>query len=297
MANTLYIICGPTANGKTSLSIALAQKLNCSIISFDSRQFFKEMSIGTAAPSIEERSAVEHHFIQDRSVEHEFSAGAFEKEVIDRLEELFLKSTKQIAVGGSGLYMYALTQGFDDLPQAPHEIRKKYNHIHKEEGIAALQEILKERDPVYASQVDLMNPHRLIRALEVIEVSGNPFSSLRKKLPKERNFETEKIAISWPREELYERINVRVLQMIQKGLVEEVKNLLPYRKHSALATVGYQEIFAHLDGEYELDRAIELIQRNTRRYAKRQLTWLRKDKSIQWIERSDLKSMLEEIEL
>ena len=295
MPKHLIIICGPTASGKTGLSIALAKALNTEIISFDSRQFFREMPIGTASPNKVEMADIPHYFIQDRSVAEDFSAGKFEEEVIPLIEDLFRDHETLVAVGGSGLYMDAITKGFADHPEVPVEIRDKWNTIWQEKGISPLQSALKVQDPEYYERVDESNPHRLIRALELIEVTGKTYSQIRLSEAKARSFEWSKWAIDWPREELYARIDRRVLKMIEDGLVEEVRSLLPLRHKRALATVGYQEIFEYLDGGISLDRAIELIQRNSRRYAKRQLTWLRREKDVHWIPNDIPDNMLKQI--
>ncbi len=283
LTKTLIVIVGPTAVGKTAAAIELAQQLNTEIISADSRQFYREMSIGTAKPSLEELAAVKHHFINSHSIEDAFSVGDFEKECLQVLGSLFKTHDKVILTGGSGLFIKAITDGFDELPTADITIRNKLNDYLAEKGIHFLQEQLKIVDPDYYTQVDLNNPQRLIRALEVYEATGKPFSSFRKSVINKRPFRIIKIGLNLPREELYERINQRVDIMVQQCLVDEVKSLLPYRHLNALNTVGYSELFDYFDSKTDLNTAIDLIKQNTRRFAKRQLTWFRKDIEIKWL--------------
>lgn len=280
----LIVIVGPTAVGKTAVAIKLAQKLHTEIISADSRQFYREMVIGTAKPTTEELTQAKHHFVDSHSIAESFSVGDFEKQGLQLLDALFKKHDTVILVGGSGLYIKAICEGFDELPSASIETREKLNLEFSEKGINYLQEKLKAADPVYYNQVDLNNPQRLIRALEVIETTGKPFSSYRKATVNSRPFNIIKIGLNLPREVLYQRINQRVDEMIKQGLVEEVRSLLPYRELNALNTVGYSELFNYFDGKTDLNSAIELIKQNTRRFAKRQLTWFRKDKEIKWID-------------
>lgn len=280
----LIVIAGPTAVGKTAVGIALAKKLGTEIISADSRQFFREMSIGTAKPTDEELAQAKHHFINSHSITENFSVGDFERDGLPLLDQLFQKYDTVIMVGGSGLYIRAICEGFDELPVASGEIREKLNLEFKEKGLVYLQEKLKAADPAYYDEVDLNNPQRLIRALEVFESTGKPFSSYRKSATNKRSFECVKIGLNLPRELLYQRINERVDEMIKLGLVEEVRSLMPYRHLNALNTVGYSELFDHLDGKTDLQTAIDLIKQNTRRFAKRQLTWFRKDEGIKWFE-------------
>jgi len=287
MSNTpsiksLIVIVGPTASGKTALAIELAKKLNTEIISADSRQFFREMAIGTAKPTADELSQAKHHFIDSHSITETYSVGDFEKQGLALLDDLFKKHDKVILVGGSGLYIKAICEGFDELPQASTEIRERLNEIFAVRGISHLQELLKKADPAYFELVDLNNPQRIIRALEVFESTGKPFSSFRKSTLAKRNFDIIKLGIELPRATLYERINQRVDDMIKQGLVEEVRSLLPYRHLNALNTVGYTELFDYFDGKTDLETAIALIKQNTRRFAKRQMTWFRKDSTIKW---------------
>ena len=273
--------------GKTAIAIKLAQQLKTAIISADSRQFYREMSIGTAKPDTEELVQAKHYFINSHSITENFTVGDFEKQVLELLDKLFKTHDQVIMAGGSGLFIQAVTQGFDELPVADPTTRSRLNQELTEKGIQYLQEKLKTADPVYYSQVDLNNPQRLIRALEVFETTGKPFSSYRKASTNKRTFEAIKIGLNLPREVLYERINQRVDIMVNLGLIEEVQSLLPYRHLNALNTVGYSELFDYFDGKTDLDTAINLIKQNTRRFAKRQLTWFRKDKEIKWMMNDD----------
>lgn len=280
----IVCIVGPTAIGKTSTAIALAHQWNAEIISADSRQFFREMSIGTAKPSTEELAAVPHHFINSHSISDAFSVGDFETEGLKLLQQLFKKHSLVFLVGGSGLYVQAITQGFDSLPKAPESLRNELNNQLAVQGIGALQERLKALDPVYYSEVDIQNPQRIIRALEVCMSSGRPFSSFRNQEAAERPFDILTIGLNTERSVLYNRINERVDLMMQEGLLAEVESLLPYRKLNALQTVGYQELFDYLEGKCTLDEAVERVKQNTRRFAKRQLTWFRKNTETTWFE-------------
>lgn len=292
MVKTLIIIAGPTAIGKTALAIRLARYYKTEIISADSRQFYKEMAIGTAKPNREELSAVKHHFIDSHSVMDTFTAGDFEKEALKILENLFRKHDQVIMVGGSGLFINAICNGFDELPVATDQIRQQLNRDLEEQGIEYLQEKLKTSDPVYFSEVDIHNPQRLIRALEVYQTTGKSFSSYRTKTRKPRPFNTINIALNTDREQLYDRINLRVDQMIEAGLVDEVKSLLKYRHLNALQTVGYSEIFEYLDGKCSLEEAVKNIKQNTRRFAKRQITWFKKSEDIRWFDPADYNNIL-----
>lgn len=280
----LIVIAGPTAIGKTAGAIQLAQHFNTVILSADSRQFYREMSIGTAKPTADELAAAQHYFIDSHSITEPFSVGDFEKQGLALLDELFKTHGTVILVGGSGLYIKAICEGFDNIPVADEGVREKLNLELEEKGIAYLQEKLKQADPNYYNEVDINNPQRVIRALEVFESTGNPFSSYRVASTNTRPFNIIKIALNMPRELLYDRINQRVDIMISQGLLDEVKALIPYRHLNALNTVGYSEIFDYLDNKTTLDTAIEKIKQNTRRFAKRQLTWFRKDKDFHWVE-------------
>jgi tRNA dimethylallyltransferase len=281
---TLIVVAGPTAVGKTAAAIKLAQHFNTVVVSADSRQFFREMSIGTAKPDAEELTAAKHYFINSHAITESFSVGDFEKQGLALLDELFKTHDKVILAGGSGLYIKAICEGFDDLPVADIAVRDKLNLQLEEEGITPLQEKLKQADPDYYTQVDLNNPQRIIRALEVFETTGKPFSSYRNATVNKRPFNIVKLALDMPREKLYERINLRVDLMVKQGLIDEVTALLPYRQLNALSTVGYAELFDHFDGKTSLNEALLLIKQNTRRFAKRQLTWFRKDKDFIWFD-------------
>jgi tRNA dimethylallyltransferase len=277
MKKHLIVIAGPTGIGKTDLSIRLAKQYQAEIISCDSRQFYREMNIGTAVPNKKDLAEVKHHFIQNLSIENPYTVGDFEKDALTKIDELHQKNDVVIMVGGSGLYIDAVCKGLDDFPKIPTDIRARLNQRLVHEGIESLEQELNKLDPDYHKIVDKSNPHRIIRALEVCLVSGKAFSSFRKKQEKTRTFNTIKIILNRDRETLYERINLRVNKMMKEGLLEEVKNLLPYREFNALQTVGYKELFAYFDGECNLETAIEEIKKNTRRYAKRQMTWFRRD--------------------
>jgi tRNA dimethylallyltransferase len=280
--NLLVVITGPTGSGKTGLSINLAKVLGCSIISADSRQVFKELPIGSAAPTEDEMDGIPHYFIADRSISEEFNAGIFEKEALSLLEQLFKVNPVQIVCGGTGLYIKALLHGMDDLPKSSPEYRIKLTE-QWEANPESLKTKLKQLDPFYYAEADLSNKQRVIRALEVINASGETYSSLRTKQQKTRDFDTWVLGIDTPRKILYERINARTLLMLKEGWLEEVKKLVPYQDINALRTVGYQELIEHLKGKMSLGDAIALIQQNTRRYAKRQVTWLRHQEKVEWI--------------
>jgi tRNA dimethylallyltransferase len=292
----LITLVGPTAIGKTDLAIQMAQHFSTEIISADSRQIFKEMSIGTAKPSSKDLSLVKHHFINSHSIHEDFSVGQFEKEGLAILTQIFKTNRTAILAGGSGLYVNAITQGFDDLPVAPPSLRKELNDTLSENGITYLQEELQKLDPEYYAEVDIHNPQRLIRALEVYLHTGNKFSALRKNKEKKRPFQIIKIGLKMEREALYERINRRVDLMMEAGLLEEVQTLLPNRHLNALQTVGYQEIFDYLDCKCSLADAVSQIKQNTRRFAKRQMTWFNRDPEINWFEPNQYQSILQFVE-
>jgi tRNA dimethylallyltransferase len=285
----LLAVAGPTAVGKTALTVALAQQLGTEILSADSRQFFREMSIGTAKPTPEEMQGVPHHFVDSHSITEDYSAGRFAAEAEARLASLFQRHAVVIATGGSGLYLQALTDGLDELPPVPPAVRQQLQHELATAGLASLVTELAHTDPVAHARIDLQNPQRVLRALEITRGTGQPFSSFHlgpaavAAKAAARPFRVEKVALTREREELYQRIDQRVLQMLAAGLVAEVESLLPYRSHNALQTVGYQEIFGYLDGAYDYAEAVRLLQRNTRHYAKRQLTWLRRDAGYEWL--------------
>lgn len=291
--NYLINIVGPTAIGKTSLAIQLANKFNTEIISADSRQFYKEMRIGTAVPSAEELQAAKHHFIQHISIKDNYNVGDFESDAIKKLDELFKNNKIVIMVGGSGLYTKSVLEGLDYFPEVSLEIRQKLNLKLEKEGLDSLQQQLHKLDPDYYKIVDLENPHRVIRALEVCISSGKPYSSYLNQPKKKRNFTAISIGLSADREIIYDRINRRVDLMIAEGLLDEAKALFPKRELNALNTVGYKELFSYLEGKDSLETAVSEIKKNTRRFAKRQLTWFRKDQEINWF---DYKTPVEEIQ-
>ncbi|MGB5463533.1 MAG: tRNA (adenosine(37)-N6)-dimethylallyltransferase MiaA [Aureibaculum sp.] len=284
MINYLITIVGPTAIGKTSLAISIARHFNTEIISCDSRQFYKEMNIGTAVPSKKELSQVKHHFIQHISVKQDYNVGQFEKDAIQKLDELFLKHSVVVMVGGSGLYIDAVLKGLDEFPEVDPEIRKKLKIQLKEIGIKSLQEQLKQLDPISYKSIDLENHQRLIRALEISIGTGKPFSSYLTESRAKRSFKAIKIGLTADRNIIYDRINYRVDLMLKNGLLDEVKSLYHYKHLNALQTVGYRELFSYIENEIALDFAIEEIKKNTRRFAKRQLTWYRKDGDIKWFD-------------
>jgi tRNA dimethylallyltransferase len=274
---TLLIIGGPTASGKTELAIRLARHFDTEILSCDSRQFFREMTIGTAKPTEEELKQVPHHFIHNRGIQDQYSVGEYEKEALALLDQLFAKRDVAIMVGGSGLYQKAVTEGLDEFPDVPSDIRGQVEQWYEGKGLEGLQKKLREVDPDYYAEVDLQNPHRLIRALAVYEASGQAFSDFRKHKKSSRPFFPLYLELSWKREDLYDRINRRVDFMMDKGLLEEARKLYPLKHLTALQTVGYQELFDFFDGKTSLEEAVALIKRNSRRYAKRQMTWSRRD--------------------
>lgn len=295
--NTLITIVGPTAIGKTALSIQLANHYKCDILSCDSRQFYKEMCIGTAVPDENELKAATHHFIQNRSVFDDYSVGDFEKDAIEKLNTLFNQNTTQIMVGGSGLYVDAVLKGLDYFPNVDSKIRENLNLQLEQNGIESLQEQLKNLDLISYNTIAIDNPHRLIRALEICIGSGSPYSSFINKDKAPRNFKSKKIGLNADREIIYERINLRVDLMIKNGLLEEAKTLYDHKHLNALQTVGYRELFEYFEGNWTLDFAVSEIKKNTRRFAKRQLTWFRKDKKIQWFDyKEDLQNILKKIQ-
>ncbi|TYP98904.1 tRNA dimethylallyltransferase [Tenacibaculum adriaticum] len=285
--NTLITIVGPTAIGKTALSIKLAQHFKSDILSCDSRQFYKEMTIGTAVPDKNELAAATHHFIQNRSVFEDYNVGSFEKDALKILEKLFLENSIQIMVGGSGLYVDAVLKGLDYFPDVPSEIREKLTQELEIKGIEYLQEQLKELDLDAYETIAIENPHRLIRALEICIGTGKTYSSFKNKEKVPRNFKSIKIGLNADREIIYDRINRRVDIMMKNGLLEEAKALYPHKELNALQTVGYRELFEYFDGNCTLDFAISEIKKNSRRFAKRQLTWFRKDPEIVWFDYKD----------
>ncbi len=280
----LVCILGPTAIGKTALSIAIAKHFATEIISADSRQFYKEMAIGTAVPSKEEFAQVPHHFIQHRSIHDHYTVGNFERAVLNTLKQLFKDNNIVVMVGGSGLYIDAVTKGLDPFPQVDPKIRTQLNQTRAKEGMKVLQEELKQVDPDYFEKVDLANPHRVIRALGVCRASGKPYSSFLGQKKDQRPFKILTIGLIAERPEIYKRINSRVDHMMEQGLLEEARSLVPFKELNALQTVGYKELFNHLEGKWDLEFAVAEIKKNTRRFAKRQLTWFKKDPAVIWMD-------------
>ena len=285
---TLIVIAGPTASGKTAFAIKLAQALNTVILSADSRQFYKEMSIGTAAPTKEELSQAKHYFVHHISIEDKYDVADYEHDVLQLLDKLFKTHDAVIMTGGSGLFIDAVCNGIDAMPDVEPEIREKVEKLYHDEGLLGMQEVLNRLDPDYYAIVDRQNPRRLQRALEVCYQTGLPFSSFRSGIAVQRDFDIKKYAILWDRQELIERIDKRVDMMMEQGLLEEAKALYPKRHLNALNTVGYKELFAFFDGGCSLKEAVEQIKIHTRQYAKRQMTWLRKDMGYQWIMPEDI---------
>jgi tRNA dimethylallyltransferase len=296
MQNTLLVIQGPTAVGKTHFAIGLAKKYSTEILSADSRQFYREMKIGTARPEPEEWQGIPHHFLGHLSVQDSYTAAAFASEAEKKINQLFNRLNLVIMVGGSGLYIDALCNGLDDLPSSDPVLKQKLQDSLEAQGIVYLQDQLLQLDPESYKDMDIQNPHRLIRALEICLLTGKKFSELKGGNKTKHTFKIVKIALQLDRITLYQRINQRVIGMMHKGLLKEVQELLPYRKFKALNTVGYVELFEYLDGKISLERAIELIQQNTRRYAKRQMTWLRRDQEIIWFDISDFESAILKVE-
>lgn len=295
--NYLITVVGPTAIGKTALSIKIANALKTEILSCDSRQFYREMNIGTAVPSKDELLAVKHHFIQNRSVFDDYSVGAFEQDALELLEESFKKNDYMVMVGGSGLYTDAVIKGLDDFPKVDPKIREDLNIKLEKEGIEKLQNELKNLDPVSFKRIDIDNKQRLIRALEISIGTKQPFSTFLGLNKKERNFKALKIGLNADRDVIYDRINRRVDIMMDQGLLEEARSLYKFRELNALQTVGYKELFSYFDGSFSLKEAIEEIKKNTRRFAKRQGTWFRRDNEIKWFDyKTDHREVLEYIQ-
>ena len=287
----VIFIVGPTAIGKTSLSIDLAKKLNTEIISCDSRQFYKELLIGAVPPSANELAEVRHHFIQNMSVTNEYNAGKFEIDAMKLITELHKKKDVIIAIGGSGLYIDAICKGFDNIPIVASKLREQLNNEFKENGKEWLQNEIQKIDPEFYTNCDKNNSQRLLRALEVFKETSKPISSFRTKKSKPRTFQIIKIGLDTDREILYKRINNRVHNMLEQGLVDEVRSLIPYQQLNALQTVGYKELFHYYNDEVTLETAVNNIKQNTRRFAKRQITWFKKDKKIKWFKPTQTKEI------
>lgn len=278
----LIVITGPTASGKTALSVKIAKMLHTEIVSADSRQIYRELSIGTAKPTEDEMEGVPHHFINSHSIQEDYSIGKFEKDALKALEKIFMEKDTAILTGGSGLYVKVVCEGMDEVPETDPQIREELNDKLKTDGLESLVAELEKIDPEYYLQVDTSNPQRVIRALEVFWSTGTPLSQFRTGEKKDRPFKIIKVGLQWDRKELYQRIDKRMDDMIEAGLFHEAESLLPFRDKNALQTVGYKEIFDYLNGSYDKEEAVRLLKRNSRRYAKRQMTWFSKDKEITW---------------
>ncbi|MDY5193830.1 MAG: tRNA (adenosine(37)-N6)-dimethylallyltransferase MiaA [Candidatus Aphodosoma sp.] len=291
----LFVVLGPTGVGKTDISIEIAQRLSCSIISSDSRQIYKEMSIGTAKPSEEELQKVKHYFISTQSITEHYSSGQYELDAIPIIESEIERNGNALLVGGSMLYIDAVCKGIDDIPNIEPNVREEVSELYERVGLDGIRNQLKLLDPVHYREVDPMNAKRIKHALEVCLQTGKPFSNLRTGIAKKRNFNIVKIGLRREREELYEMINRRVLKMVEAGLIEEARNLYAYRNLNSLNTVGYKELFKYFENEWTLDYAINMIQQNTRRYAKKQMSWFNKDREIEWFHPEDKKAIHEYI--
>ena len=292
----LIVVGGATATGKTATGIQLAQHFETEILSCDSRQFYREMTIGTAKPTAEELAAAPHHFINLLSIEEDYNVGDFERDAIKLLDKIFLEKNVALLVGGSGLFIRALCDGLDVFPKIPLEVRNEVQSLFEKEGLEALQDAVKIADPLYFEKVDRQNPVRLMRALDVIKASGKPFSSLQNQKRKPRNFIPIYINVVMDRVQLYERINRRVDLMLEAGLLEEAKSLFSHKEKNSLQTVGYQEFMSFFEGKNTLEEAIELVKRNSRRYAKRQMTWFRKEDHWGNFQASEMEKMIEYVE-
>jgi tRNA dimethylallyltransferase len=288
---TVVIVCGPTAVGKTSLAIQLAQHFNTQIVSADSRQCFKELNIGVAKPSKDELRQAHHFFINSHSIHEEINAAIYEQYALQTVDDIFKSNDIAIVVGGTGLYIKAFCEGLDIIPNIPDEIRKNINEQYNSNGLGWLQNEVQTKDPLFWQTAEQQNPQRLMRALEVFEATGKSINSFRGGEKLQRPFNIIKIGLELPREELYERISKRVDCMMQDGLLDEAKGLIPFKKLNALQTVGYKEFFDYFDNQFTLEQAIEELKKNTRHYAKRQMTWFKKDEQIQWFEPNELEKV------
>jgi tRNA dimethylallyltransferase len=296
MPKTLVVITGPTGIGKTEVSIKVARHFNAEIVSADSRQIFKELNIGTAVPSTEELAAIPHHFIQSHSVEENYNASRYETEALELINKLFQQKEVLLLVGGSMLYIDAICKGIDSMPDADPEVRAALKKQLEEEGLESLRLQLKTLDPEYYKKVDLKNPNRIIHALEISIQTGKPYSSFRSDTPKERPFKILKIALNCDRQVLHKRINLRVDKMMEAGQETEARSVYHKKHLNSLNTVGYQELFAYFNGEISREKAIELIKRNSRRYARKQITWFRRDENVKWFEPTNTQEIIEWID-
>ena len=284
---TLIVLLGPTGVGKTNISLRLAEQLKCPIVSSDSRQFYRELKIGTAAPTENELARVKHYFIGSHSIFDEYNAGQYEQDAIKQLDEIFKTSDYALLVGGSMMYIDAVCNGMDDIPNVDNATREFWQKQFLDFGLEHIQKELKRLDPEHFEEVDKKNPKRIIHALEICSMTGKPYSTFRTGKKKQRDFDILKIGLNRPRPELYERINVRVNDMMQEGLLDEAKQFYNFRSLNSLNTVGYKELYEFMNGNWSLDFAINMIQQDTRRYAKRQLTWFNRDKEINWFHPSE----------
>jgi len=295
MNKTVILIAGPTAVGKTALAIELAQHFHTAIISADSRQCYKEITIGVAKPSVEELNTVKHYFINSHSITDEVTAAAYEQYALTAAEELFATNNVAVMVGGTGLYIKAFCEGMDQIPAVPDELRMQLQQTYQQKGIAWLQQELQQCDPLFAAQGEMQNPQRMLRALEVVLASGESIIKFRTGEKQQRPFDIIKIGLELPREELYNRINLRVDLMMKEGLLEEAKAVYPQRQLNALQTVGYRELFDYFDGTLTLPQAVEKIKQNSRHYAKRQTTWFKRDAAMKWFHPSESAAIIEHI--
>ena len=294
--DTLIIVLGPTGVGKSDISIQLAKHYHTEIVSADSRQFFRELTIGTAVPSSDDLNEIKHHFIQNKSIHHYYNVSEYETEALQLIQELHKKINPIILTGGSMLYLDTICNGIDDIPTVDPEIRDEVIRWYEENGIEALRQRLQEVDPEYYEEVDRNNPKRMLHAVEVCQMTGKTFTSFRTRTVKERPFRIIKIGINQDRKVLYDRINERVLRMMDAGLLEEARVVYPYRDLNSLNTVGYKELFSYFDGSCTLEEAVDLIQRNTRKYARKQLTWFRRDQQIKWFEPNQIDEIIKYID-
>lgn len=293
----LIVLAGPTASGKTATAIKLAKAFDAEIISADSRQFYKELSIGTAAPTADELAQVKHHFVHNLSIEDKYDVADYERDVLNYLKEYFKTKNVAVLTGGSGLFIDAVCNGLDSIPDISEEIRAKVTKMYEEGGLEALRREVEKNDPQYYGKVDRQNPRRLQRAVEVFYQTGRPYSTFRQRNVVKRDFDIIKLAILWDRDKLIERINKRVDLMMRQGLLDEVRSVYPKRHLNSLNTVGYKELFDYLDGKCNLEQAVEQIKINTRQYAKRQMTWLRKDKEYRWFTIEETDEIIKSLEL